>query len=51
MAIPKLPQYTMPFLAGSFALTEEQAKAILARSGGDRTVAAEAARLEKRAGN
>jgi hypothetical protein len=45
----KLPQYTMPFLAGSFGLTEQQAKSILARSGDDRTKAAEAARLQKRA--
>ena len=45
----KLPQYTVTFLAGSFGLTEEQARLILARSGDDRVRAAEGARLEKRA--
>jgi hypothetical protein len=45
----KLPQYTVTFLAGSFGLTEEQARLILARAGDDRVKAAEGARLEKQA--
>lgn len=45
----KLPQYTVTFLAGSFGLTEEQARLILARAGDDRVRAAEGARLEKQA--
>jgi hypothetical protein len=45
----KLPQYTVTFLAGSFGLTEEQARLILMRSGDDRVRAAEGARLEKQA--
>lgn len=47
--VVKLPQYTATFLAGSFGLTQEQARLILARSGDDRVVAAESARLEKQA--
>lgn len=47
--VVKLPQYTATFLAGSFGLTQEQARLILARSGDDRVVAAERARLEKQA--
>jgi hypothetical protein len=43
----KIQQYTMTFLAGSFGLTEEQAKAVLARAGDDRVKAAEGARLLK----
>ena len=43
----KLPQYTVTFLAGSFGLTVEQARFILARSGDDRIKAAEHARLQK----
>jgi hypothetical protein len=49
VAPTKPPQYTMTFLAGSFGLTEQQARAILAQSGDDRLKAAEAARLQKRA--
>lgn len=45
----KQPQYTMAFLAGSFGLTEQQARSILAASGDDLTKAAEAARLQKKA--
>jgi hypothetical protein len=45
----KLPQYTMTFLAGSFGLSEEQAKLVLARAGDDRVKAAEGARLQKQA--
>lgn len=45
----KLPQYTMTFLAGSFGLSEEQAKLVLARAGDDRIKAAEGARLQKQA--
>jgi len=41
-ATTKPPQYTVTFLAGSFALTAEEAKLILAQSGGDRTKAARA---------
>ena len=48
--VVKLPQYTVTFLAGSFGLTEEQARLIIARSGDDRVRAAEGARLEKQAG-
>lgn len=44
----KLPQYTVPFLAGSFGLTEEQARVILAEAGDNRVEAAERARQEKR---
>ena len=44
----KLPQYTATFLAGSFGLTQEQARLILARSGGGRVRAAEGARLQVR---
>jgi hypothetical protein len=44
----KLPQYTATFLAGSFGLTEEQARQIIARAGDDRVKAAEGARLQKR---
>ena len=47
--IIKLPQYTVTFLAGSFGLTAEQARHILARAGDDRVRAAEGARLEKQA--
>lgn len=47
--IIKLPQYTVTFLAGSFGLTAEQARLILARAGDDRVRAAEGARLEKQA--
>jgi len=47
-ATTKPPQYTVTFLAGSFALTAEEAKLILAQSGGDRTKAAEGARLQRR---
>ena len=47
--IVKLPQYTVTFLAGSFGLTAEQARHILARAGDDRVRAAEGARLEKQA--
>ena len=46
--VTKLPQYTVTFLAGSFGLTEEQARLILARAGDDRVKAAEGARLQKR---
>jgi hypothetical protein len=49
VASTKQPQYTMTFLAGSFGLTEQQARVILAQSGDDRLKAAEAARLQKRA--
>lgn len=45
----KLPQYTVMLLAGSFGLTQEQARLILARSGDDRVMATEGARLEKQA--
>jgi hypothetical protein len=44
-----LPQYTMTFLAGSFGLTEEQARLVLAQAGADRVKAAEGARLQKQA--
>ena len=47
--VTKLPQYSVTFLAGSFGLTEDQARAILAQCGNDRVKAAEAARLQKRA--
>jgi hypothetical protein len=49
--IVKLPQYSVTFLAGSFGLTAEQAKIVLAQAGDDRIKAAEGARLEKRANN
>ena len=49
--IVKLPQYSVTFLAGSFGLTAEQAKIVLASAGDDRVKAAEGARLEKQAGN
>jgi hypothetical protein len=41
----KLRQYTAAFLAGCFALTMGEARAILRRAGFDRTKAAEMARL------
>lgn len=47
--VGKLPQYTVTFLAGSFGLTQEQARLILARSGNDRVMAAEGGRLERQA--
>lgn len=47
--IIKLPQYTATFLAGSFGLTHEQARVIIARAGDNRVMAAEGARLEKQA--
>jgi len=47
--VTKLPQYSVTFLAGSFGLTEDQARAILAQCGDDRVKAAEAARVQKRA--
>jgi hypothetical protein len=48
-AIVKPPQYTSTFLAGSFGLSEEQARVILAKAGDDRIKAAEGAGLQKRA--
>jgi hypothetical protein len=39
------PQYSMVFLAGSFGLTEAEAKVILDQAGQDRLTAAELARL------
>jgi hypothetical protein len=44
-----LPQYTVTFLAGSFGLTKDQARLVLAQAGNDRVRAAEGARLQKRA--
>jgi len=40
-------QYTAGFLAGSFGLTLQQARDILASVGEDRTAAADAARKKK----
>ena len=48
-ATTKPPQYTVTFLAGSFGLTEDQARLILAQAGDDRLKAAEAARVHKKA--
>lgn len=49
---PQLPrQYTAGFLAGSFGLTLQQAREILASVGEDRTAAAEAARKKRADGN
>jgi hypothetical protein len=45
--VTKLPQYTVTFLAGSFGLTAEQARQIIAQAGDDRVKAAEGARLQK----
>ena len=44
-------QYTVGFLAGSFGLTIEQAREMLASAGDDRTTAAELARKKKASGN
>lgn len=43
-------QYAASFLAGSFGLTLQQAREILASAGEDRTAAAEQARMKKPAG-
>ena len=45
----KLLQYDMTFLAGSFGLAEEQARAVLTEAGDDRVKAAEGVRRQKRA--
>lgn len=49
--VPKRQQYTPGFLAGSFGLTDAQARNIIAEAGEDRARAAELAKLQKARNN